>query len=451
MKEKLRKELIESYHDLPDNFEDLEIVDYNFSNNLLVINLANGERKTISYFENGKIIQQEKIICYECGKDISDDDFATVNDENYCDDCYHDNFFECHHCGDICNIDESCSYNDNSFCGGCFSNNFSACDDCDEFFPHDDLIRVAGDYRVCEGCLDNYSRCERCGDYYSMDDLRYSERNGAYYCDNCYEEENETIHNHSYQPDKYKFYGDKTKDNVYMGVELEVESDKHETLCDDFMNHFELTDEKEIYLKDDSSLERGFEIVSHPRTLESHQSFWSKKLDWLKDNNFVSYNSENCGLHIHVEKDFTQLEQLKLGLFVQIHKHKFEKLGQRTDISYARFIKKEKIKDYNTSKTRYEAVNFLNHNTIEFRFPKGTLRYGSFIGILGVINYLCTVIKKMTIWEIVNREKGWIKFCEEVEVSDILTLDYIKNKNLYCVDKSTWDDHLASIDYEAIK
>ena len=78
-----------------------------------------------------------------------------------------------------------------------------------------------------------------------------------YYCENCYSNHRyeEYIHEYSYKPIP-DFYGI-DEDNMYLGVELEVDrgSDKFELagkLCDDF---------EEIYLKSDGSLSSsGFEI-----------------------------------------------------------------------------------------------------------------------------------------------------------------------------------------------
>jgi hypothetical protein len=64
-----------------------------------------------------------------------------------------------------------------------------------------------------------------------------------------------------------------------------------------------------VYLKEDSSINtggyKGFEMVSHPATLEyyaSNKNLWIT-LDYLrKVHNARSWDAKSCGLHIHISR-----------------------------------------------------------------------------------------------------------------------------------------------------
>ena len=51
-------------------------------------------------------------------------------------------------------------------------------------------------------------------------------------------------------------------------------------------------------------MERGFEIVSHPMSLQYHQNEmnWHEIMTKLIDIKYLSHKTSTCGLHIHIEK-----------------------------------------------------------------------------------------------------------------------------------------------------
>ena len=59
-----------------------------------------------------------------------------------------------------------------------------------------------------------------------------------------------------------------------------------------------------IYCKHDGSLEEGFEVVTHPMTLDYHQNEipWKVVLTRLKSMNYLSHQANTYGLHIHVNR-----------------------------------------------------------------------------------------------------------------------------------------------------
>jgi hypothetical protein len=126
---------------------------------------------------------------------------------------------------------------------------------------------------------------------------------------------------------------------------------------------------------------------------------------------------------------------IKLGVFVNTQKPKMEKLGRRTNNSYAKFkdIKKGELKDSHYNEVdRYEAINWNNCNTIEFRFPKGTLKYETFISTIELIHAVCNFIKTISIVQITDIDKSWTKFCKFIEKKKEYKnlVIYMKTKNL---------------------
>ncbi len=59
-----------------------------------------------------------------------------------------------------------------------------------------------------------------------------------------------------------------------------------------------------IYCKHDGSLEDGFEIVTHPMSLEYHEKHmpWAAVLQEAVSMGYRSHQAGTCGLHIHVSR-----------------------------------------------------------------------------------------------------------------------------------------------------
>jgi hypothetical protein len=191
------------------------------------------------------------------------------------------------------------------------------------------------------------------------------------------------IHEYDYRPRPH-FFGEGT---YHFGFELEVESrsdsrrEGAEYVIDRLGTH--------AYLKRDGSLNNGFEIVTHPHTLEEYQ----KEFNWgcmtgLGERGYRSWNTRTCGLHVHVSRTaFGVVEKQADLLKAQGHELRFikliydnqrqiERLAGRSS-SYARFNDKGKLANrvkYGHQDDRYEAVNSQNSETLEVRVFKGSLK-----------------------------------------------------------------------------
>ena len=149
-------------------------------------------------------------------------------------------------------------------------------------------------------------------------------------------------------------------------------------------------------LQHDGSIDDGFEIVSHPMTLDYHTDImnWKEVFDTALSLDYRSHQTSTCGLHIHVNrsafgKDICEQEETvaRIVYFVEQHWNELLKFSRRTEASMNRWAARygiaQNTKDtYRNAKDRcpgrYAAVNLENETTVEFRIFRGTLRYTTF-------------------------------------------------------------------------
>lgn len=299
----------------------------------------------------------EYAACFKCNSLFLDDDLTEINGENYCETCKNDYFGYCQQCEDLTSLDELEEFEGDYYCERCFEDSFGRCDGCDETFCNDDL--------------------------------RYSENDDRYYCENCYPQNNENILDHDYRPQPIFYQSEKdTKNPLFFGIELEVESNGGEFDC--IVKH----QPDWTYAKEDSSINNGFEIVTMPFSwlwYNEHLNEFSVMLGRLRSKKFSSYETNTCGIHIHLSKSaFSTLHFFRFLTFFYLNEENKSfilKISQRLNENNIRQWASlwdtqtkdlvYKVKDGN-SFGRYTAVNTQNKNTYEVRIFKGTLNLKSF-------------------------------------------------------------------------
>lgn len=260
---------------------------------------------------------------------------------------------------------------------------FYWCDSCEGEW-HEGYTRWYCGERYCSDCIDTHAyECDDCGqDCWEGDD---------HYCESDDDDDdgNSPIHSYSYRPSP-AFFG---KGKYYLGFELEVETrnssryEGAELAQNVFGAH--------VYLKDDGSLNDGFEIVTHPHTLTEYQTNFNwAGLNKLKNQGLRSWNTSTCGLHVHVSRTAFDVEGVRLSyeqriLRRQAHELRFMKLiydnerqvcriAGRSGNHYATFSDKgkliRKVKNGVQENGRYSAINTENDDTLEVRVFKGSLR-----------------------------------------------------------------------------
>jgi len=293
---------------------------------------------------------------------------------------------------------------------------------------------------LCGRCVDNYYRCDSCNYLVHEDDVQY--RNDTSYCGSCFDDLDDEedcdqhhscggIHRYHYKPCVIIHRMDNENDPILLGVELETEGDRH--LADDVVDMSD--DERLFLLEEDGSIHNGFELVTHPCTLAyHHKEFpWKKLTAYLIENRFKSHDTTTCGLHIHTNKNMlSETDQTKIGLFIGFNSEIISKFGRRkyNNYCYEKKIKKGQMSDAKFSASRYEAVNFTNSSTVEFRFFKGTLKSETIIASLEFVHALCRYVKTHGFPTMVK--PNWDAFCKFIapvpEYRTLLT--YLFNRKL---------------------
>jgi len=356
----------------------------------------------------------QSLICFHCGAKLTEDTMHELDDQLMCDDCFEEL---------------------TTFCDCCLDRIWRA---------EAEGNRVL---TLCHYCLENnYCNCSSCGFLLHNDDARYLDDEDEPYCEDCYNKYSaNSIHNYHYKPEPI-FYG---SSSLFMGVELEIddggESDSNaEKICN--LANF---DEERIYCKHDGSLDDGFEIVSHPMTLDYHTNSmnWREIMAEAIRLHYTSHNAGSCGLHVHCNRDFfgDTLDEQEIAIgriifFVEKHWSELVKFSRRTSGSLNRWAAKyatisstiletyQKAKDKDLG--RYVAVNLANYHTIEFRIFRGTLRYETFLATLQLVDEICHLALRLHDYEM--EELSWSEFVMRIDkTAKPELIDYLKARRLY--------------------
>jgi len=280
-------------------------------------------------------------------------------------------------------------------------------------------------YTYCYDCAyeEGYERCDDCDDWYHQDS----------YCGSCDDGGAQGVHSYSYKPDPLfgwveEVDGDLSNRSarrgvLFMGLEIEVEcksgriSNGVDVLRDKFG-----TSEDYIYLKTDGSLNHGFEIVTHPRTLASHKSMDLQGFKALADAGFRGWNTSTCGIHVHVNRDgFNGVpHQWRWTRLFANNQAEFVILAGRDSNQWATFSEmKQKLSHafkYQRGRgdSRYEAINLTNYETFEVRIFKSSLNPQRIAMIMELIDATVEYTRHLTVHEISDHALEWEKFAEWV-------------------------------------
>lgn len=273
------------------------------------------------------------------------------------------------------------------YCYKCTREEFRFCDNCDEYERANDFLTVSSGNDYCSDCVSSYwNWCDYCREYISDSDYDHDNECGT----------SGLIHSYDYTPElnfhhtvsefldakvvstngsiirKYKQIG-------YLGFELEVEADGGDRNggASLFKN-----DEDIVYLKQDGSINNGFEIVTHPMTLDwAMEHFPWQRLEELDALGFEGFGCSNVGVHVHVSRDgFTnESHQARFVHFVIRNENFLCALAGRKNNTYAYFdrdalrgMAKKLRRTISTPK--YSAVNVLHKHTLEVRIFQSSVK-----------------------------------------------------------------------------
>lgn len=352
---------------------------------------------------------------------------ATYRGRNVCPACMehieNGRIISCDACGDLLaayNAVRITSNPEARFCASCASA-ATRCIHCGGLFLD---VDDATDNWICNECRHLYSRCTDCGSYFRPDDP------DEVLCCDCAEDDG-FVRRYHYKPVPV-FNPPKTSASaVYMGVELEAggASECDRDCCAEALSY----STSPFYLKRDSSIpEYGFELVTHPCSLEYHtNSFgWGKVLNAMRNHNLRSHSIDNCGLHIHVNRDALNSRQwIIVDWFIAKFSDKWTAIARRSPNRYChqKELDGRKLKTVcGRSTDRYAAVNFTNRNTVEFRLFRGSLIPETVLGTIAAVD-------------------GLINWARTVKCHDIIAKGAWEAYMTYLSSDSKWSDAVAYI------
>ena len=135
-------------------------------------------------------IEENEVVCVDCGCIVSMADAVEVGGELYCADCV----AECYECGEMCVKSEMtcCDENDELYCSDCADTELIWCERCDTYALDANASRVRVSRRGatevwCSDCLDNSAyRCDEC-DEWVINDIGITARGNRRICPDCQE------------------------------------------------------------------------------------------------------------------------------------------------------------------------------------------------------------------------------------------------------------------------
>lgn len=417
-------------------------------------------------------MEQEKVICTECGEAIDLNDAIEINGEYYCkdcvvqcencgewflkddctyvpyedgyvcEDCLNDAYVQCYECGEYfpeseCTYVEYCN---DWVCNDCLDEKYEQCWECSEYYPRDEMYETQDGNLVCESCCDTYYvYCDDCGELVHQDNVYYDD-NGSY-CEDCWNEKHSSIVQdyHAFK-DWSTYFESNPNESITKGFELEVECDEK---CADDLN--ELLKDFAVY-EHDSSV-NGFEIITNPFTRQyqkSHEDMFRKMFEVL---NTYGFDTE-CGLHVHVDKGALATDKLtsdnvidNILIIMETFKKELISFSRRSKgaiSDWCRFLidEDEKVtiskikckKDY----SRYQALNITNKRTIEFRLFKTPETFEQLMSALELVDNIVDIAKKGNIdglaWlDIINYGGDYVHvYNEEKNIKSSVNLSLVE-------------------------
>lgn len=326
-------------------------------------------------------------------------------------------------------------------CDDCLERETMLCQDCGVRIWNSDNMGTDR-HPLCRQCYDDcYTHCIRCGCLINNDAACYVGDYDGPYCSDCCPDD-EAIHDYRYKP-RPIFYGEGKR---YFGVELKVDDGgEDDTNAQDAMDIANIRCREHIYCKHDGSLDNGFEMVTHPMTLQYHEKEmpWKDLVDAVRRMGYRSHQAATCGLHIHVNRNAfgeTQSEQdeviARILYFFEKFWDELLKFSRRTKGQLESWARRYGYKEHpqdilhdakRQGKERYNHINLTNTDTVEFRMFRGTLKYNTIIATLQFVNQVCDMAICLSDDEV--KEMSWTTFvswCTEPEL-----VQYLKERRLY--------------------
>lgn len=358
-------------------------------------------------------LPEGKCMCRKCNEICDKTDIVTIKNR-------HGKFTMCKACAEslyevcpVCNEhvkktdmeDHVLHGNENvRCCTYCRDQEMQTCDHCGllHWKNSSNLNSIDGE-TICSGCLNklmengSISICPDCNKY--SRNMKDTGIDGKKVCRVCWKNYI-PINEYSYKPTPL-FKG---KGKTFYGFELEVQVPEY---TDTESVAVTIRDGKFLYCKHDGSIGHGFEIVSHPFTEEWFYANPGEleKLWTLRERGCDGFHNNQCGMHVHITKEFSHLEIFKMMklMYNENHFHFWKRVSRRKLPEYERWcdssssnknhnsiVNEAKTKSGNGNK--YTAMN-MTRNTIECRIFRSTLDKNMFNANMEMMFALTNFVK----------------------------------------------------------
>lgn len=312
-----------------------------------------------------------------------------------------DEYEICNNCDEISRIENMTYTRDDMVCGRCLDNHYCYSDVMDEWIHEDEVVYVGDEVMTDEYRDNHYYCCESCGEWFDLECEGCESDDGYYLCDSCaddYRLANGSVYYkdsgyiQEYHPNiDLHFYGNGPK---FLGCEYEVQGGG----CNSNIAESIFGDYKEFYCSSDSSLDEGFEAITHPCS----PNYLLSNIDWEEITKRLARNDyddeEGAGFHVHISREHFKSKS-HIGKLIKFFSENYQTLmdfGNRdwdNAIDYAaptEYDDDDKFIDiYNETRgNRYHAVNVWPNATVEIRLfntmyrPEVIRSYIQFVDII---------------------------------------------------------------------
>lgn len=371
-------------------------------------------------------MKEETFVCTVCGCEYPISQREEFDDQDLCPHCLEEETVVCRICGERLWRDDNAGNDDTPLCNRCYDSYYTNCVRCGALLHYDDAYYHRDDpddeEPLCYTCYSNYAGCRAIQDYY-------------------------------YKPEP-TFYGNGPR---FFGVELEIDGAGENSSHARRLLRIANDGAERIYCKHDGSLDEGFEIVTHPMSLDYqlHQMPWMQICKESVSMGYTSHQAGTCGLHIHVSrlafgKDVEQQDACiaRVLYFFEKHWEELLKFSRRTPRQLERWAARYGYKDHpgdilehakkGYGGGRYSCVNLQNTDTIEFRMFRGTLKYNTLIATLQLVDRICDVAIHLSDDEL--KAMSWTTFVSGCRATELV--QYLKERRIYVNEPVSGEEEL---------
>lgn len=347
--------------------------------------------------------------CLGCSDDYSRRDIISTQFGAMCKQC-EESAVACTFCNRPIWDGDIYIYDSKPYCSQCLRNQFPECDRCGSRAPRDETYIDSRGNTICQNCFENdYATCENCGEIYDNNNIEIID--GRFLCTDCARDVYSPLE-YGYKPELIFYHlPDEEKQKRFFGVEIEIDRGANDVTPSGGEFLATVKNETDYYcIKHDGSLTScGMEIVTQPMTLRywRQDTIINNVLTIARKYHFRGETAERTGLHIHVSRNSASLYTwAKVAVFWYDDRHDtfLRDICRRGNNSYCekKSVKNKTCQDVvtNYDMSHYDAINFCNDATVEFRQFKGAINITTILASIQLVDAVIKFCQTCTLHQI---------------------------------------------------